>query len=257
MFTRRPPVPIAKSPLLLGADRQTAATIGSIVQVGLLNRQAGLERRSNGIHLVSLQDRTKMRVNPQHKPAKIRQLLIMAFLMFAFGCGSDDERGPSSPPIPNGSTEIDGPALVNGDDWQAVALEDDPFRDLSPAAEPCRGRSHQQEYGGVEVDTSDCKHVTLSQPISVGMNRGDQLRVIGWHSQLYDPSSESAKGHMVLSIGSEILWAIERVIPGPPTSWDTVVTFPVDAPPGTPLLLHVRNHGGNSWNLYSLTLKQP
>ena len=181
---------------------------------------------------------------------------VTSFILL-LGCGTESKSHQSSSPPPVALANVDGIPLVNGDDWVVVEPDEDPFRGLSPGLEECRGRSHQEEYGGVEIDTSDCKHITLSQPISDEISRGDRLRLVGWHSQLYDPSTQSALGHMALSIGSNTIWGIERQIPGPPTSWDTTVTAPVDVEPGTLVFLHVRNHGGNSWNLYSLTRIAP
>jgi hypothetical protein len=149
---------------------------------------------------------------------------------------------------------VEGTPIVQGALWEAVTGVDDPFSELRGDAERCSVEPFQEEYGGVEIDTTDCKHVTLRQDGLAQVSRGSRIRVIAWHSQLYDPDTRSAFGYMSITLGDTALWSVERPIPGPASSWDFVVEATSDFEVGTPVYLHVRNHGANNWNLHSLTL---
>lgn len=90
------------------------------------------------------------------------------------------------------------------------------------------------------------------QPLLVDVPVGTAIEVDLWHQALFSDETD-ATGHVALAVGEEVVWEIEVPIPFPPTVWREVVTAPRDLRMGEPVVLHIHNHGANSWNLGGLT----
>ena len=144
-------------------------------------------------------------------------------------------------------------ALVHGHRW-APTEDAGPFAPFMGDAEDCSDAAFREEYGGAEVDTGRCGRVALGQPLTSDVRAGDVLHVVAWHSALL--SHEPGTGHMALALGDTVVWQVESPIPAAPESYDVAFPSPVDAPAGTPVTLHVRNHGNNTWNLSTFTLEE-
>lgn len=146
--------------------------------------------------------------------------------------------------------------LANHADWTLVPLDADPFmREPGADLRPCDERDVRMElFGSTEsftVDTNLCNWATVSQPLSVSLRAGDQLRVRAfWFSQSDFPA---ARATLAVRVGAEVL--VERHVPIPSEEelLDEVVVLTTSHPPGAPLYFHVGNHGANTWNILQVT----
>ena len=146
-------------------------------------------------------------------------------------------------------------SLVQGDLWSIADPTIDPFIHHLLAERIACGRSaYGEEYSAVEVNTGKCDYITLTQHLPHQIKSGDRLHVIAWHNPLYIPQISEA--HIALSLGSDMLWQKDIVLPSGAQHWDEVITSPIYADIGTPIFVHIRNHGNNTWTFYDLQLYQ-
>ncbi len=182
-------------------------------------------------------------------------------VLSGFGCvghGSPvdlagDARPMDGPQIAAGETTT---ALVIGDGWRIAVDHEDIFADPADPISPCGQESFREEYGGVEVDTGLCEHVSLIQPLRAGLEVGDTLRIVGWHSDLFAPDLDPVTGRIALAVGPQVIWDASVDIPADPGTWDVQFESPVAASTDTPVTLHVRNNGANTWNILSFTREE-
>jgi len=112
----------------------------------------------------------------------------------------------------------------------------------------CDPRGFGEEDGSFEVRTGYCSELDVSQANLQHVYEGDLLEVIFYHMTLA-PVDEEAEMHAALAIGEEIVWEVHVPIPSPATPYKVTFPSPIDAPRGTPVFLHLHNHGYNSYNL--------
>lgn len=118
------------------------------------------------------------------------------------------------------------------------------------ASQTCAASATRLEEGLVEVDTTQCNHVTLSQPSLTRVREGDLLDLFAFHSALSAP--EPAQGRMALWIDDMLVWEALPDIPSSEVIYLDTVTSPATFPKGATVQLHISNHGGNSWRFVSL-----
>ncbi len=114
----------------------------------------------------------------------------------------------------------------------------------------CAESATRLEEGLVEVDTTLCNHVTLSQPSLVRLREGDELDLFAFHSALAAP--EPAQGRMAVWMDDVLIWEALPNIPSSEAIYLQTVISPQDFDPGVTVQLHISNHGGNSWRFVSL-----
>ena len=141
--------------------------------------------------------------------------------------------------------------LVEPQSWEEASKEDDPFDDR-PDAIDCAPSAWGLDTDplSLEVDTGLCDYLTAVQPTRETVRKGDLVRVHASHDDLL--SETPAEGHLEIRIGT---WTVlDRRVAIPTTAADLVeeVVAPDRFPAGTPVWLHVHNHGDNTWNVYSL-----
>lgn len=144
-------------------------------------------------------------------------------------------------PPPTGGAAFDPEAFIPGD------------RTLGPFAHHDRGATCSRagwgpELGGIELLTGPCPYVSLQAPLDVQIRAGDTLRVSWWHQQL--ASLTPAEGHIALTTEDAILWERTVEIPHAAESHVDDAIAPVDLDPGTPIFMHLHNHGANAWTLF-------
>lgn len=147
--------------------------------------------------------------------------------------------GPSEP-IP----------LVEGTSWTAAPAGSDPVPAHDEGAS-CGAGGFGDELGGLEVDTEICPYAVLQHELIDGFSARDTLKINWWHSDLV--WAEEASGHFMLTLRGEVLY--ERTVTIPADASATLEEFQpgLDAEPGEPLVLHLHNHGYNTWNLFELS----
>lgn len=107
-----------------------------------------------------------------------------------------------------------------------------------------------EEFGVFEIDTTLCRYGSFSQPAAVDVPKGTTLEVVFTHDDLL--SETPAVAHLAISIPERVLWEAEIEIPKP---YGLVNADGIELPElamGTPIGLHIHNHGYNAYRLVSL-----
>lgn len=140
--------------------------------------------------------------------------------------------------------------LVDHWSWAPVAQEEDPMPEHRPDEVDCPVSAWGWENGALEVQTGLCTYAVLGQPPQVPLRRRD--RIVGdiWHEDL--DAAEPATGHVALLLGDTVLWEATAAIPGPAATWSFDVPIPRDADLDAPIIVHLHNHGWNSWTIGTL-----
>ena len=146
-------------------------------------------------------------------------------------------------------------SLIDQTAWVDTPEASDPLADHRPPMLDCGIAAWFLEAGDtvLEMDTGVCDYMSLEQPMLVGVEEGQTLGLEMFHFDLTAP--EPAEAHIALLLGETVVW--ERVIPipggpggsAPAEVWQETFSSEVSAPAGTPLRLHLHNHGQNTWNL--------
>jgi hypothetical protein len=143
--------------------------------------------------------------------------------------------------------------LVHADLWTAAADTEDPFPAHRSAAVECGAAGWYEETGGLEVDTGACPYFLGQLALPRDIRSGDLLTVDAWHSSL--ASEAPAEGHIALSVDGRVVWEHTEQIPGDANAWSDSFTAKFDAPEGALVVLHLHNHGYNTWNFHSFRLE--
>ena len=144
--------------------------------------------------------------------------------------------------------------LVVPEDWEILERPDDPWvehRDASKRA--CRS-GFLVEDGLLEIETDDCGYVSARQPTRVDIAPGDALDLLTWHSALASTTVGST-AHYVITIGDWPLFEITPDIPASAAVYDLQLPVEEAMPAGTDVVLHLHNHGANSWRFAHLKVE--
>ncbi|MFK7930794.1 MAG: hypothetical protein AB8H79_21605 [Myxococcota bacterium] len=136
--------------------------------------------------------------------------------------------------------------------WQTAGVDRGPFAEHAEGALACLPTGIGPELGGFEIDTTDCPYASLEQPALARGRVGDTLVIEWWHQAL--AALEPSTGHLALTLEDEVIWEREVPIPNPAQTYRDEVELPIDIPRGTPVLLHLHNHGANTWNVFHVQL---
>lgn len=145
--------------------------------------------------------------------------------------------------------------LVEAADWHPVPAARDPLASHRPAEGNCPDNAWYEEDGALEVQTGYCNYLSLSQPSKATINKGDDLHLVLWHSQLrFD---EPAEAHAAISVGGTVIWENLIEIPNKGGIYDITVPSTVAAAVGEMIEYHLHNHGNNTWTLLSFGVSSP
>jgi len=127
----------------------------------------------------------------------------------------------------------------------------DPFPGHRPEAIQCSPSAAYVEDAAFEVDMGLCNYMLAAQVLTEPLRACEELTATVAHFRLL--ADEPAEAHVALALGHEVIW--ERSIPIP--TFDagvyTLAFSPdEDIPAGTPLVLHLHNHGANTWYLTNI-----
>lgn len=131
--------------------------------------------------------------------------------------------------------------LVDLEGWTEVDPADDPWAHLDPG---CRA-AWSLETGLLEFDTNGCGYLTLQQPALVDLR--SRAWVVGWivHDGLW--AEEDATSTMGVAVDGAIVWELEKAIPAPSATERVEAELPFAVRAGTPIQIHVHNHGINDY----------
>lgn len=144
----------------------------------------------------------------------------------------------------------DAEPVARPEAWRPIAGPD-PFGNAGDVyCEPTSwGPTEFDDQGTVsfEIDTTFCPWLTVEQPSTVEIRRHDRLTLRMWHFDLTAP--DVADATIGLAVGDEVVWTDDFSIPRPgawiEAAWDADRVIPA----GTPLRVHVDNHGANTYDI--------
>jgi hypothetical protein len=147
---------------------------------------------------------------------------------------------------------------------------EDPFAPLRTAEHFCDDSCHFAEFLQVgeysyTLESEYCNFVTLVQETRTAIAPGDEILIRFWHFALTAP--DPGRAYLAVQVGDRIVWDARLPIPcrgglvGLIPGGDCIDTpgladvdparFTADfaAPAGTPIYVHVQNHGDNDYSL--------
>jgi hypothetical protein len=133
--------------------------------------------------------------------------------------------------------------------WMPAMPSADPVPEHRPADASC-DVGFGLEYGTFEIDTGLCTYAVFEQPAMHDIPAGTDVRVIVVHDHLFAP--EPAMAHIVFTIGDAVAFEKDVDVPGPYGLLDEIWVADQDIPIGTPVRLHLHNHGVNSWRVLDI-----
>ena len=142
--------------------------------------------------------------------------------------------------------------LADNTRW-AEDLFADPHVEHQPEVIECDAAARQIEGSTLELDTGPCNYHVVAQPSTTDVTEGDRVIVRAFHDQLYAP--EPAEAHLSLTLDGHVLWDERIAIPSPATPYTVTLDADFDAPAGRPLVLHLHNHGVNTYRLVDVTVE--
>jgi hypothetical protein len=145
--------------------------------------------------------------------------------------------------------------LIDHQQWQVVEAADDPFPDHRPELIDCGVAGWLIETDSLgnetlEVRTNDCNYLSLVQPSLMALEQGGLVKLIFYHFDLVAP--EPALAHVAILVDGQVLWEQEIAIPGDANVFIEEFESPISAEAGSPVVIHLHNHGQNTWALQDL-----
>jgi len=185
-----------------------------------------------------------------------------ALAMLVFGCDTDsppaNESAASGGSTSTASTSTGTPIELEGTHplidlaaFEKTTRAEDPF-DGRPADVQCEF-GYGLEDGFFEIETDLCNYGAFSQPILAPIRIGDTLDFLLLHENLTSTDPD-AQAHVGIAIGTEIVFETTIDIPTEASFIGPQWVSTLDAPEGTPVHIHVHNHGINSYRVSSLTV---
>ncbi len=170
-------------------------------------------------------------------------------LLGGLGCDPGTAQDPAQAEL----RPLDEPlALVTTANWRPTAAALDPASAHRPEPLICPESAWQDEYGALELSTSECNYFSLSQPLAHPITAGDELALELWWQTLI--AEDPAQAHLALYIGDDLLWETHLEIPQAADARREVFLSEITAPAGAPLTFHLHNHGYNDYTLGALEL---
>ncbi len=143
--------------------------------------------------------------------------------------------------------------LVDSAAWTAVPAAEDPFGSPpTPGCDPEAAVAIEDEQ--IEIQTDRCGWVTLQQPALVDVGPEHAVELLLFQGALAS-LEEGAVATLALRLGSSSFWQTEVPIPAEAELHEVIDEgFSLSA--GDPVLLHVSNHGQNSYRLDHLWVRR-
>jgi len=130
-----------------------------------------------------------------------------------------------------------------------------PLRALEgPPVAPCGPGGLLPEGDALEVRTAWCDPADVSAPLPVDVPADTLVDVTLVHNALV---ADGGHAHFALFVGDEPVWDHQTAIPAPATFLSPRVVVQQAHAAGEPVVLHVHNHGSNTYKLVGLRLSSP
>jgi len=178
-------------------------------------------------------------------------LRLTSVVLVATSCAGEPSQGlDSTPPASSLPEPVPEAELIVVDSWREDAAVD-PVPEHRPSGAICSPSGWGEEGSSLEVDTGLCPYAVLTQPAGADLQPGDVVEVVLWHKDLV--ADGPAEAHVLLTVGEVVVYERTVPIPADPTAYTEQVTIDGTAAAGDPVVLHLHNHGANTWNVLSLT----
>lgn len=144
-----------------------------------------------------------------------------------------------------GATEaiaLDLATLALIDDGPFVALEGD-------AVVPCGDGGVIHEGGRVEVRTRWCDPADLATTLTSSLSAGTVVDFQLSHDPLL---ADGGAVHLAIVVGDEIVWQLERSLPMAAAFFHERVPLALPHAAGERVVVHIHNHGANSYAIHDL-----
>lgn len=167
-------------------------------------------------------------------------------LVWLAACGS-----PEEPPTDMESEALlaEPVPLVSAGAW-ALDAAADPFSEHRPDDAECPPGSFREEFGVFEVQTGYCAYLSVAQPLMAPVAEGETVRLLVWHADL--GAVEPGDGHLAVAIDGEVVFEASVAIPSLAQLFEIEWTAPRDLAAGSPVAVHLHNHGYNTWTIAAL-----
>lgn len=171
------------------------------------------------------------------------------------GDPADDEGADAEPGADE--AELEPPAwgdplpLVTAEAWAPGSIHDDPLAHERPATVECPAAAWGPEAGGLEVQTGTCNYLFVSQPSLAAIEEGDAIDLVVFHQEL--DAAEPAEGHVAILLDDAVIWEAHVEIPAHANVLEARVVAERAWPAGTPVGVHLHNHGYNSWTVLDVS----
>ena len=146
--------------------------------------------------------------------------------------------------------------LVSATAWDILDDADDPFPTHAAEAKRRCYSGFGEYLGLLDIDTNQCGYVSAAQPTLDDVFAGDEIEILAWHQALASTDPD-AQGHMALVLDGELLWELVVDIPASAAIHEVHVPMDRDIPAGSEIVVHVHNHGGNTWRLSHVRVGPP
>lgn len=151
-------------------------------------------------------------------------------------------------------------SLIDHDLWEADASAD-PWPEHRPQEVSCAPLAWAPEIDpldgsiSLEVEMELCNYLVVQQPSLVTARRGATVTVDLSHEELL-VVDEPGQAHVAVWLGD--LELLDETVPIPSLNGRYTVSRELEerVPAGTPVVLHLHNHGPNTWGLRSVTVFQ-
>lgn len=148
-------------------------------------------------------------------------------------------------------------SLVEATSWRLGTGADDPFTD-GPGAADCGSGVMSIETAprlAVELDTTVCDYVVITQPTGAKLGKNHVLEVDVGHGPLV--ADVPAEAHLAVAIGEHVVFDERIAIPSDANTLSRSVALGEEVPEGTPVVVHLHNHGDNTWAIYDVRGVEP
>lgn len=145
-------------------------------------------------------------------------------------------------------------ALIDFANFHRYDAVNDPLKSHQPAEISCQLSATYLEYGVFEIDTTRCNYLLAETPALRTVPIGSEVHVNVLHYDLL--ASEPAQAHVALLFGDVVQWEKTISIPAPAKELDAVFRTTVPLTAQDPIRLHLHNHGGNTYLLVALEVRE-
>ena len=131
--------------------------------------------------------------------------------------------------------------------FELVPPSEDPVPDRPDDATACPRRAAAVEAGALELDSTACDWITVRAPSLLKVRKGQEVELFFFHAPL--AAEEPAEAVMEIRIGDEVWWRQVAQIPASDAFYEETLEAPAAVEEGDAIVLHVHNHGSNTYTL--------